>query len=368
MIDMVLIRSDGAETDCVTQWDTGITLRVSGIEPRAVYSLQYRIADGAPEQEADPVSVDRENLEIIFPIDDVTLQQSGSLEILLYEIRRKRASTLHRQVFSVSPRTKPHFYIFTPRERKNYYSLSARVTALEEFGSSTQLKDLLERVELLSAQVKEDSAETAGIADSLAAQLDELNQIISDVDNLDSLISRAVASAKLARESADSLEVMYSSMLQKNAETAAAVAQAAETLNRCNAVEQRVNVSKQAVLDTSSQISAEIDRALEQIDAAVSSSAQSAQQARLSAQQARAVGTLCTKTGCTYNKSGARTTVSYSEFGLSFSAAPKIVLNNPFSSPGAAAYVLGVTKDQFQIYLYHPSDSGQVNVTFLVGE
>ena len=374
-MEMVVIRSDGAETDVLTQWDTGTRLRMSGIDTASVVVLRYRVDDGTAYEEVDPVEIDREYGILTYAIEDEALQKCGTLYAALYQSLSGKSSTTYKQAFVIEAADKPEGYVYTPRERKNYYTLAARVAALEAFSSQAAVDDALARVNALAEKVSADAALTAGIREELTEKLAQLQVILNDVENLETQTSRAVAAARLANDAADRLQLMYDTC-RKDAETAASAAKTAQSAaSEAGMYASECAGFNQAIRDYYQTVSAEMQRIQEECAESAEDAEGHANTAAVASRNAQAVldslkvaGTFCVKNECKYDANGEKTAVTFADYGLSFDVAPKIILNNPFSAFDSAACALDVTKVGFTIYLAHAAASGATSVTFFVGE
>lgn len=357
-------------SDVLSQWDTGVNIRLSGCDLSAVYTVDYDIDGVHCDSETDPVRVDFDRNSLWFCLPDKLLQRSGTLTVRVTCLVSGVSCTAFSQDFLISARDKPIGYCYTPMQQHSFAALASRVAALERQGNAAYVSQAAAEAKVILEQVKGYADDCKTIRDSLSDTLAAIQSVLNDVDNLESNIARAVSASQDAGDAYAKIDAVRAEM-RRIADSAEGFASAAEASSQsastfvrkvqgyeasCRAVLLNVNAVQEEVLSSSS---ASAESAVSARDAAAA--------AKAAADRINVAGFFIKVKSCTYNKSGAYTNVNFSDYGLSFDAPPVVIAGNPFSSYTGTVVAYDITTTGFRLYLQHGTKTGTIDVSAFVG-
>lgn len=358
------------ETDSLTQWDTGVKIRLSGCVLSAVYTVEYSIDGCYLHTEFDPVDIDFAVNSMCFCLPDVFLQRSGTLSVRVSCTIAGISSSVFLQNFAVLPAEKPEVYLYTPLQKCSFAALAARLSALERQSDAAFIAEAAAQVKNLLEQVETSTDECESIRDSLSDTLAAIQSILNDAEKLESNIARAVSASQDAEAAYSRIDLVRAEM-QRIADSASDYAEAAEessksakdylfrvqqTESKCRTERIKCEAAQEAVIN-----------AKEEVDEAAVSARDAASAAKAAADTINVAGYFIKMTNCTYNTNGAYTSINFADYGLSFDAAPVVIPANPFSSYTGTVVAYDITKTGFQLYLKHGSATGTTDVSAFVG-
>ena len=148
MVITALLSGD-IESDTLSQWDTGVRIRLSGCVLSAVYVVDYSIDGNYVHTEVDPVQIDFTSSSLYFCLPDVYLQRAGALNVRVTCTVSGVFSTVFSQNFVISARDKPLGYCYTPMQQHSFATLASRVAALERQGNAAYVSQTAAEVKAI---------------------------------------------------------------------------------------------------------------------------------------------------------------------------------------------------------------------------
>lgn len=358
------------ESDVLSQWDTGVRIRLSGCVFSAVYVVDYSIDGNYLHTEVDPVQIDFASSSLYFCLPDVFLQQSGALNVCVNCTISGVSSTVFSQNFVIVPREKPLSYLYTPLRKQSFTLLAARLSALERQSDAAYITKAAEKVKDSLEQITACTNECMSIRDSLSDTLAAIQSVLDDVYNLETNIARAVSASQDAEDAYSKIDLVRAEM-KRIADSAEGFASAAERSSGSAAtylqkVQKYENKCNAAVL-TVEKLQEDVRSSCEAASESAVSARDAAAAAKSAADRINVAGFFIKVKNCTYNKSGAYTDVNFADYGLSFDAPPVAIPGNPFSSYTGSVVAYDITTSGFRLYLQHGTNTGTIDVSVFVG-
>lgn len=358
------------ESDVLSQWDTGVNMRLSDCDLSAVYTVDYDIDGVHCDSETDPVCVDFDSNSLWFCLPDTLLQRSGTLIVRVTCLVSGVSCTTFSQDFVISARDKPAGYCYTPMQQHSFAALASRVAALERQGNAAHVSQAAAEVKAILEQVKGYADDCKTIRDSLSGTLTAIQSVLDDVNHLESNIARAVSASQDARDAYVKIDAVRAEM-RRIADSAEGFASAAEASSQSASTfvrkVQGYEASCRAVLLNVNAVQGEVQSSSSAAAESAVSARDAAAAAKAAADRINVAGFFIKIKSCTYNKSGAYTNVKFSDYGLTFDAPPVVIPGNPFSSYTGTVVAYDITTTGFRLYLRHGTNTGTIDVSAFVG-
>lgn len=369
MVITALLSGD-IESDMLSQWDTGVRIRLFGCVLSAVYVVDYSIDGNYVHTEVDPVQIDFTSSSLYFCLPDVYLQRAGALNVRVTCTVSGVFSTVFSQNFVIVSREKPLSYLYTPLQKQSFNLLAVRLSALERQSDAAYITKAAKDVKDSLEQVMTCTNECNSIRDSLSDTLAAIQSVLEDVNNLETNIARAVSASQDAEDAYSKIDLVRAEM-KRIADSAEGFASAAERSSGSAAtylqkVQKYENKCNAAVL-TVEKLQEDVRSSCEAASESAVSARDAAAAAKSAADRINVAGFFIKVKNCTYNKSGAYTDVNFADYGLSFDAPPVAIPGNPFSSYTGSVVAYDITTSGFRLYLQHGTNTGTIDVSVFVG-
>lgn len=369
MVITALLSGD-IESDTLSQWDTGVRIRLSGCVLSAVYVVDYSIDGNYVHTEVDPVQIDFTSSSLYFCLPDVYLQRAGALNVRVSCTVSGVFSTVFSQNFVISARDKPLGYCYTPMQQHSFAALASRVAALERQGNAAYVSQTAAEVKAILEQVRGYADDCKTIRDSLSDTLSAIRSVLDDVNHLESNIARAVSASQDAGDAYAKIDAVRAEM-RRIADSAEGFASAAEASSQSASTfvrkVQGYEASCRAVLLNVNAVQGEVQSSSSAAAESAVSARDAAAAAKAAADRINVAGFFIKVKSCTYNKTGAYTNVKFSDYGLTFDAPPVVIPGNPFSSYTGTVVAYDITTTGFRLYLQHGTNTGTIDVSVFVG-